>query len=225
MDDVNWTLEVLKLLVAAMIPVVVIAVGFLLDRRMKAIDRRNQAELQKLSRQHDVELKKLDAQQWSNQTLISKRIEIYAIVAPGLNRLYCFFQKVGTYKDLEPPIILDLKRAIDTEMHVSRAFFSAEHFQRYQAFMDAYFETYTGPGRDARIRSGPKRYRKDLPRWDPSWAERFSRKGERTEPDVVRDAYEAMMNSFAEQMGSSSSPGPDPIWDQPVEDSGAEHLG
>jgi hypothetical protein len=218
MDDVNWTLEILKLVVAAMAPVVVIAVGLLLDRRMKAIDRRNQTELHKLNRQHDLELKRLDAQQWSNQTLISKRIEIYATVAPGLNQLYCFFEKVGSFKDLEPPMVVDLKRALDTEMHVSRAFFSAEHFQKYQAFMDAYFQTHTGPGRDARIRSSPKRYRKDLSRWDPSWKARFAPKEERTEVVEVGDAYQALMDSFAEQMGASLTPGPDPIWDHPVED-------
>lgn len=75
------SLEVVKLLVGIITPMVVILLGILVTRLAK----------------------RMEALQWARRTIIEKRIQVYDEVAPQLNDLLCFFTLVGGWKDLTPP--------------------------------------------------------------------------------------------------------------------------
>ena len=46
--------------------------------------------------------KDLEKKQWSNRKIIEKRISFYDNVVPKLNDLYCYFHRVGNWKELNP---------------------------------------------------------------------------------------------------------------------------
>ena len=73
-----WSsLEILKLVVGALTPLVLLFVGVWVNRIAKRVE----------------------AAQWANQKLVEKRIAIYDELAPILNDLYCYYKCVGNYKD------------------------------------------------------------------------------------------------------------------------------
>jgi hypothetical protein len=62
----SWSsLEIVKLIVSALIPLAVVGVGYLVTRATK----------------------RLESVQWANQTVIHRRLDIFSEVAPKLNRL------------------------------------------------------------------------------------------------------------------------------------------
>ncbi|MDP8929448.1 MAG: hypothetical protein M3O70_12990, partial [Actinomycetota bacterium] len=70
----GWTsLEVAKLIVAALTPVLIFALGVVVTRAARRVE---------------------DAQ-WANRTIIGKRLDVYSELAPSLNDIYCFFTMVG----------------------------------------------------------------------------------------------------------------------------------
>lgn len=70
----SWnSLEIAKLAVAALTPLVVAAIGLVVVRATKRIE----------------------AGQWINQKLVEKRIALLGDALPQLNDLYCYFVYVG----------------------------------------------------------------------------------------------------------------------------------
>jgi len=75
MDSGGWTsLEIVKLVMSALIPVTVIGLGYIVSRATN----------------------RLESVQWANQTVIQRRLDIFQQVAPKLNRLLCFAVFVGS---------------------------------------------------------------------------------------------------------------------------------
>jgi hypothetical protein len=150
-------LEIARLAVSVLTPLSVTALGWLISRR----------------------LKRLELVQWTNQKLIEKRLAIYDIVAPQLNALLCFYTWVGYWKDISPDDVIRIKRDLDRTLHVYRHLFDDEVYRAYHALMLALFDTHSGAGRDARIRSlviGPNGDRTvhGSYAWHASWIERFA---------------------------------------------------
>jgi hypothetical protein len=178
------TLEVVKIVVAALTPVAVAVLGWLLSRQMKRVE----------------------ALQWSNQKLIEKRLEVYSALAPLLNDLYCYFDYIGDWKMKDPPAVLSLKRSIDRLVYVNAPLFSAQFRQAYADFIDFHFVP--GPreadASTAKIRSDASR-RKKLFRergeaWDPSWDDYFVAPAEAPDPHRFMPAYWTMMDAFAREL-------------------------
>jgi hypothetical protein len=79
---VSWnSLEVAKFIVSIISPLILIFLGFWINRRIKHTEFLN----------------------WTNQKVIEKRIAIFDQIAPLLNDLYCFFMYIGHWKELTPP--------------------------------------------------------------------------------------------------------------------------
>lgn len=88
----SWTsLEITKLVVAGLTPVLVAALGFWLNRRLKSLEQA----------------------QWAQQKVIDRRIKAYDELAKPLNELFCFFCYVGSWKEITPPDLVRLKRELD----------------------------------------------------------------------------------------------------------------
>jgi hypothetical protein len=80
------SLEVVKLLVAALTPIVVGVGGYWINRRLKS----------------------LEAAQWSQQKIVERRIQAYDELAPSVNRLFCFFAYLGSWKETKPSEVISL---------------------------------------------------------------------------------------------------------------------
>lgn len=150
-------------------------------------------------------IKRLEFSQWTNQRLVQKRLELFDVVAPALNDLYCFFQFVGNWKELTPPAMIELKRSVDKAMYVHQYLFQDSLMQRYRDFMDVCFQTHNEPGSDAKLRTLQVDNMTDRTKfvrgWQENWSKYFSDPKEVSPKPVVREAYQALMFEFTQSLG------------------------
>lgn len=159
MDSGTWTsLEIVKLVVSALIPITVVGVGYVVSRATR----------------------RLEAVQWANQTVIERRLDIFQQVAPKLNRLLCFAIFVGRWKEVTPADAIRLKRETDEIMYVHRVLFSRTLFDAYLAFIGTLFGICARVSGNALIRAevecslGSRRH---LDWWDGAMEEEFATTG------------------------------------------------
>lgn len=174
-----------QLLVSLSTPVVVAVIGFLLNMRLRAIEERR----------------------WLSQKVIEKRLALFESMAPKLNDLFCYFTYVGHWKELDPHLIIALKRELDKELHVHAAPFPSRLGSDYEAFMESCFKMWGAAGTDARLRTGfASRKQAAGNAWKPEWELSFEFGDQdydtyRDARDRTRQAYRALMASFASSLG------------------------
>ncbi len=176
------SLEIAKLLVAFLAPISVVVIGLVINRRLKDIDHH----------------------QWINQKAIETRIGIFESIAPDLNRLYCFYFWRGDWQNINPDEILKIKRNLDSKIHIHRFLIGDEVYKAYQEFIHLLFKTFTGPGKNALIKStiisnnGDRR--KLNYNWDKKWDDYFDEIGT---PDfqVINNSYMQLMQKFRISIG------------------------
>jgi hypothetical protein len=182
MDSGTWTsLEVAKLAVAVLTPILLVLIGLLVARRTK----------------------NLDLAHWLNQQLIERKLKVHDEMAPKLNDLYCVFRFRGHFRNVSPPAAIDRKRALDKTFHVNRALFTGEFQAAYRSFMDACFLTDAAAGEDAKLKlDGQKlrRERGDGVKWDDMWDDRFEA-SEALDPEEFDRRYDALVAAFARELG------------------------
>lgn len=177
MDSGSWTsLEIVKLVISALIPLAVVGVGYIVSRATK----------------------RLESVQWANQTVVQRRLDIFGQVAPKLNRLLCFAIFVGSWKEVSPACAVSLKRESDEIMYVNRVLFSPELFDAYLAFIETLFDLYARPDGDAPLRvaiSSTLGDRRKLDWWDDDMEREFST---RNIPsfDEMREAHDTLSECF-----------------------------
>src|SRR5262249_30891985 len=161
-----------KLLVAALTPIIVAAVGYWLNQRLKS----------------------LEAVQWSQQKIVERRIRAYDDLAPGLNQLFCFFAYVGTWKETSPPEVVALKRSLDRCAHISAAAFDPRFLKLYNDLIDLCFIAFHRWGEDAKLRTMFYRRKEALgEHWQPGWEACFASGDDVVAPSKMKDAYVALM--------------------------------
>ena len=176
------SLEIAKLVVAALTPVLVAAVGYWINRRLKSLEQA----------------------QWAQQKIVKRRIVAYDQLAPPLNKLFCFVAYVGGWKDMKPPDVVSLKRTLDETAHISAPLFDANFLALYNAFMDASFTTFGGWGEDAKLRTHTDRRKQAAGSdWDPSWDACFANRANATAPSEMKTAYTNLMPYLAQAMGAT----------------------
>jgi hypothetical protein len=97
--------------------------------------------------------RRLEQVRWANQTVVTRRLEIFSEIAPALNKLLCFATFVGRWKEIEPQHAIDLKRRLDETMYANRVLFSDELLAAYHEFMSAQFAMYATTDADAHLRA------------------------------------------------------------------------
>ncbi|GJD48482.1 hypothetical protein OPKNFCMD_1203 [Methylobacterium crusticola] len=111
-----------------------------------------------------------------NQELVKKRLAFYDAVAPDLNRLFCFYQVVGDWSDLDPAKIIEMTRRIDKNFYVYRFIFSDKIFETYIEFSRGYFEPYAGAGLPARLRLDVHYVKRQMgSKFDEAWLPNVAR--------------------------------------------------
>jgi len=169
------SLEVVKLVVAGLVPVAVAVLGVYLTRIAK----------------------KFEHLQWRNQRLVEKRIAIYDDLALDLNDLLCYFTFVGCWKDLTPPEVVALKRRVDKKIYLAAPLFSGAFFASCNAFIALCFAPFQGWGLDARLRTlaGRRRSAAGMA-WQASWDSCFVDERDASDPKAVQAAYRQVMEVF-----------------------------
>lgn len=178
----GWTsLEITKLAVAALTPILVAGIGVWLNRRLKSIEQA----------------------QWARQKVIERRIKAYDELALPLNELFCFFCYVGTWKELTPHDAVKLKRHLDQTAHTNAALFDRSFLPQYNAFMDTCFATFGRWGEDAKLKTLSDRRMEALGNeWRPEWSKCFATREQATEPEQVKQTYARLMVYLAEAIGA-----------------------
>ncbi len=180
------SLEIAKLLVGALTPIIIIIIGIWIAKITK----------------------RLEQKEWASRRVIERRVDVYDEISPSLNDLLTYFTFVGQWKELTPPELIEKKRLTDRNVYVSSAFFSKKFISAYFSFMHACFETYIGWGYDARLRCDPHRHKEAAKEnWNNSWDVLFSPEEKRTTPKKVKDKYISLMKILTDelQLGLDSS--------------------
>ncbi len=147
---------------------------------------------------------KLEDARWFSHKIIEQRLQVFEAVAPALNDLLCYFQRVGNWKELTPRQLLEYKRKLDKQMHVFAPIYSPNLLQQYQQFMALCFETYTGEQQDAKLRLRFEKYQQ-TPSWQAEYATLFCKPDHCTAVADVVTAYHQLMADFSKELGLNCS--------------------
>jgi hypothetical protein len=173
------SLEIVKLIVSIITPLLVVFITIWFSRVIK----------------------RLEKVQWTNQKIIEKRIVVYDSVVPKLNDLLCYFCYIGSWKEENPTNIIKLKRILDKEFHVYAPLFSKELISTYEKFIQLCFETFTGWGNDAKIKSLFVRRKENYPgKWITSWSKCFSDDKLVSKPEEIKTAYTELIRVFQKDL-------------------------
>jgi hypothetical protein len=183
LNESTWnSLEAAKLAVATLTPILVVAAGFWLDRRLKSVEQA----------------------QWTHQKVIERRIKAYDELGKPLNELLCFFCYFGGWKEWDPPDLIKLKRNLDQVAYTNAPLFDDEFVPRYRALIDTCFKTFGRWGDDAKLRTLIDRRRAQRGTdWNPQWDVLFVEEPEReaSEPEQVEQKYVALTKYLATAIG------------------------
>jgi hypothetical protein len=172
----SWnSVQIATLAVQALTPLTVAGLGFFLARATR----------------------RLEQVQWANQTVVTRRLEIFGQVAPALNQLLCFATFVGGWKDIQPREAISLKRKLDETMYANRVLFSAPLFSAYQEFMATLFAMYATTDADAHLRVSIDSNwgsHRNMPWWQDSMNSLFS--AETVSIEEIQAAYEQLAERF-----------------------------
>ena len=146
------SLEIAKLIVSSLTPILVVVIGFILNRNIKKIEKK----------------------QWTNQKIVEKRLDVYDKIVPILNDIFCFHCYIGSWKEISAKDIIEYKRVVDKEINVYSPLFPLEIMENYNEFISQYYETNTGWGKDAKIKSLYSRRKQFSRVWDDSYIDLFS---------------------------------------------------
>ena len=176
MADTWSSVQVATLVVDALTPIAVAGLGIFLARASR----------------------RLEQVQWANQTVVTRRLEIFADIAPDLNKLLCFATFVGGWKEIEPATVIAIKRRLDETMYANRILFSQPLFEAYRHFMTTLFATWTVVGADARLRAPIESKwgdRRALRWWNDAMVHLFST-DDPVGYDVIQKAYDQLAERF-----------------------------
>jgi hypothetical protein len=172
------SLEIAKLGMGLLTPVVVALVGWLVSRQLARQSRHWQTQ----------------------QRLADRRLQAYDGIRSQLNRIFCFVEDIGTWKEDNPETIIGYKRLIDPTMHSQRAIWAPDTFQAFLGYMDSAFEPYQGVGTDAKIRTKDIEKKVGIKGWRNEWSERLT--GERDSEH--KNNYNKLVDLMSRDLGLTS---------------------
>jgi hypothetical protein len=177
----SWdSVQIVTLAVGALTPLTVAGLGVFIARASRRIEQ----------------------VQWANQTVVTRRLEIFAQVAPGLNQLLCFATFVGGWKDIQPPQAIALKRKLDETMYANKVLFSDQLFAAYHQFMTTLFAMYATTDADAHLRAPIDSKwgdRRNMPWWQDTMTGMFSTNST-VSLDDIQAAYDQLAQRFRAEL-------------------------
>ena len=177
----SWTsVQIATLAVEALTPLTVAGLGVFIARASRRIEQ----------------------VQWANQTVVTRRLDIFAQLAPGLNQLLCFATFVGGWKEIQPRQAIAVKRKLDEAMYANKVLFSDELFAAYHQFMTTLFAMYATADADAHLRAPIDSQwgnRRNMPWWEDSMTSLFSTDSTASLDDI-QAAYDQLAQRFRAEL-------------------------
>ncbi len=177
----SWTgLQIATLAVQALTPLTVAGLGVFIARASRRIEQ----------------------VQWANQTVVTRRLDTFAELAPGLNQLLCFATFVGGWKEIQPRQAITVKRKLDETMYASRVLFSDYLFAAYHHFMTTLFAMYATTDADAQLRAPIESKwgnRRNMSWWEDSMTSLFS-PDKIASIDEITAAYDQLAERFRAEL-------------------------
>ncbi len=168
-------LEYVRLLLAAITPLMTGAIAGILLYFGLRIDRRKQV----------------------SGELVKKRIDFYEKTTPHTNDLYCFCRGVGHWATLDPQKLILSKRELDRQFHLNRFLLTERTFGLYDQFITQYFSMFVAAGRPARLRVDLEFLKAQMgPKFQKTWLP-FLGEGD---VDAQCQAYEVLMESLGREI-------------------------
>jgi hypothetical protein len=173
----SWnSLQIATLAVSALTPLTVAGLGYFVARTGR----------------------RLEQLRWANQTVVVRRLEVFAGVAPQLNQLLCFGTFVGRWKEIQPREAIGLKRNLDEAMYSNRVLFSDSLFAAYREFMATMFAMFATTEADAHLRAPIDSQwgdRRNMSWWQDSMTSLFS-PDKLVSTDEIQVAYDRLADRF-----------------------------
>jgi hypothetical protein len=147
---------------------------------------------------------RLERSKQLHRSLLDKRMSLFEEIAPGLNDVYCFYQTVGHWSDLNPDEIIKRKRTIDRAVNVNRHLFRKHFWEVYKEFENAHFEMFSSVGQPARLRLDTNYMRERIgPHFKKEWEQCVSSApGDRKEQ--IR-SYDILMDVLGSEVKGEAS--------------------
>jgi hypothetical protein len=164
------SLELAKLTVDILVPLVLLLFGIWIKRLTDRIDRRA-----KLS---EIEV------EW--------RLSVFRDLAPKLNLLYCYFMYVGTWRDLTPEEAISAKRECDRAIYSNRFLWTDGFLTSYRDFISTAFIESRGKGQKLQLRSNRERYQENA-NWRSEWDNHFVEPKDRVTREQFGVAYDSVL--------------------------------
>lgn len=170
--------EIIRLIIFATIPITVGIIGFFLNKRIKSFEH----------------------MQWTNQKMISKKLEVYDELVPKINDILCYFTFIGSWKEFKPEEMIILKREVDKIVYVNSPLFKDEFLKKYNEFIDNCYSSYSGWGNDAKLKTNFLRRKEVNKEWVVSWEEYFVDEDKITKTEIVKKSYINFVTFFAKEI-------------------------
>lgn len=134
-------------------PVLVVTIGWLVNRRLKEIDVR-------LARTRD---------------LMCRRFQHFDAMSEWINDIFCYSSYVGHWRSMTPVDILQAKRRLDKLIYANVPIWGSEFLVAYRRFIRACFREYTGVDGAAQLKTSMVRHKKAWgARWLVDWDQYFA---------------------------------------------------
>jgi hypothetical protein len=174
-------LEVWKVLLSILTPLVLVALTFVVNN---AIQERGAL----LKREEQI---------------LAEKQKIYAELGRRLNVFYIYVADVGDFRSYTPPRVVEMKREADRQFFMYRPYWSEITEKRYNEYMNAAFLTYTGAGMPAKINAFKSQkqaaYDVDKLKWDATWDSYFA---ERSDPEIAKKYYALVSSLLADTVNA-----------------------
>lgn len=161
----EWSsLEIAKLIVSALVPVVGVIVAFSIAHYTKTLEGRR----------------------WRNEKLLEFRIEFFTEVGPKVNLLFTFCTLKNDWTKYSVQDIIDLKRFLDRKFHTFHMLLGLDVRQRYIEFAKNVFVTHQGLAKDPILRRYWRQYAGNTVGWTEADRAKFDTEVNETNEKAIR---------------------------------------
>lgn len=143
---------------------------------------------------------------WTNQTLTSKKLNLYEDMMPKFNAILCYMNEYGTFKEHSPKQIIEFKRDLNLTYYTYKDFFSEDFKKEYLNFIDTLcFNGFSGKW-DSEIKKkflySKIGYEKlnGKNTWNNKWNNMFTDQPSADKKEI-ESSYYRLMNLFMKDMG------------------------
>jgi hypothetical protein len=179
--QVGWTsMGVAKLVVDALMPLVLLVLGILINKRTK----------------------RLEQAIWASQKRTEWTQNLFNKTSAPLNQLYCCYNYVGNYTEISAPEIINIKRKLDREILGNKLLLGDTVLEKYDSLMKGCFEMSGGRGVHIKIKANKEMY-KETETWVVDYDTLFVDSIARIRRADFNELYNSFMQAFFAKIGVS----------------------